>query len=221
MRIADRFPNAGLRTIVGEFLQFARNSKSNIEWISTPNIPLRVFSYGMILAGVAGIIFSISFLDFENANTKFDNMITVVEATINELVLLGVAIFFLVSMELRYKRNRALKRLNELRSIAHVIDMHQLTKDPNYLRKDAISTQHSPKRLLTKFELQRYLDYCSEATALVAKIAALYSQSLPDTIVIGAVNEIEDLTTGISQKIWQKLVILNEIPESELKENQA
>ncbi len=88
--------------------------------------------------------------------------------------------------------------------------MHQLTKDPVIILNKEGDTEHSPKRTLSKFELQRYLDYCSEAMALISKVAALYAQSLPDKTVISAVNEIEILSTGLSRKIWQKLVILND-----------
>ena len=42
---------------------------------------------------------------------------------------------FLFSLEGRLKRRTALRMLHRLRSIAHVVDMHQLTKDPeNVLR---------------------------------------------------------------------------------------
>jgi len=91
----------------------------------------------------------------------------------------------------------------------HIIDMHQLTKDPHMVDGPQISTKSSPTRTLTKFELQRYLDYCSEATAIISKVAALYAHSLNDEIVISAVNDIEDLSTGLSRKIWQKLMILD------------
>jgi hypothetical protein len=87
--------------------------------------------------------------------------------------------------------------------------MHQLTKDPNLVESPHPSTKSSPKRTLTKFEIQRYLDYCSEATAIISKVAVLYAQSLNDEIVISAVNEIEVLCTGLSRKIWQKIMILH------------
>ncbi|NJO92697.1 MAG: hypothetical protein HC831_29815, partial [Chloroflexia bacterium] len=67
---------------------------------------------------------------------------------------------------------------------------------------------------LSKFELQRYLDYCSEALSLVGKVAALYAQSLPNEGVVRTVNEIELLSTGFSRKIWQKLIILNQMDET-------
>ena len=49
------------------------------------------------------------------------------------MVLIGAAIFFLVTLETRVKRRRALAALHELRAIAHIIDMHQLTKDPEWV----------------------------------------------------------------------------------------
>jgi len=38
---------------------------------------------------------------------------------------------------------------------------------------------------------------------------ALYVQKFDDGVALSAVNEIEDLTTGLSRKIWQKIMILN------------
>ena len=45
--------------------------------------------------------------------------------------------------------------------------------------------------------------------SLTSKLAAVYAQNLPDPVVIDAVNEIESLTTNLSQKIWQKITILD------------
>jgi len=125
--------------------------------------------------------------------------------------LIGAAIFFMVTIETRVKRHKASKFLNELRVIAHVIDMHQLTKDPGMREAFQQNTKNSPNRELDTFELQRYLDYCSEAFSLIGKVAALYAQSLPNEVVVRTVNEIEDLSSGLSRKVWQKLIILNDM----------
>ena len=45
-----------------------------------------------------------------------------------------------------------------------------------------------------RHELMRYLDYCSEMLSLTNKLAALYAQNLPDSVVIDTVNDIEELT---------------------------
>jgi hypothetical protein len=94
--------------------------------------------------------------------------------------------------------------------------MHQLTKDPERMHVQGPDTRSSPKRTMTNFELNRYLDYCSEMLSLSGKIAALYVQDFPDAAVVAAVNDIEDLTSGLSRKIWQKIMILDEPTEPKL-----
>jgi hypothetical protein len=46
--------------------------------------------------------------------------------------------------------------------------------------------------------------------SLTGKLAALYMQDMRDPVIIESVNEIEDLTTSLSRKIWQKIMILNQ-----------
>ena len=92
--------------------------------------------------------------------------------------------------------------------MAHIIDMHQLTKDPESYFTPAPPVGTAPKRAMTPFELNRYLDYCSESLALISKIAALYVQGFQDPVLLDAVDDIEDLSAGFSRKIWQKLTIL-------------
>jgi len=46
--------------------------------------------------------------------------------------------------------------------------------------------------------------------SLTGKLAALYVQNFDDSVVLSSVDEIESLTTGLSGKIWQKLMILHE-----------
>jgi hypothetical protein len=62
---------------------------------------------------------------------------------------------------------------------------------------------------MSVFELSRYLDYCSEMLSLLSKSAALYIQDFDDPVTISTVNEIESLASGLSAKIWQKIMILD------------
>jgi len=87
--------------------------------------------------------------------------------------------------------------------------MHQLTKDPAYLLAPPNDTAHSPKRMMTPYELTRYLDYCSELLSIVSKLAALHAQYLSDPVVLNAVNDVEQLAHGLASKIWQKIMILD------------
>ena len=46
--------------------------------------------------------------------------------------------------------------------------------------------------------------------AFEEKVSALYAERFDDPVVLQAVEEVEALTTGLSRKIWQKIVILGE-----------
>jgi hypothetical protein len=116
-----------------------------------------------------------------------------------------------VTAEDRLQRREALGYIRELRAIAHIVDMHQLTKDPDRMLQRVADTASSPKRSLTRDQLGRYLDYCSELLALTSKLAALYAERFNDSVVLQAVDEVEALTSGLSAKIWQKIMVLDAI----------
>ena len=131
------------------------------------------------------------------------------DAAINDLVFLGAAVFFLGTLEGRLKRRRLLPLLHQLRSVAHVVDMHQLTKDPERLRASFRPTEKSADPMgLTPDELEHYLDYCSELLSLIGKVAALCAEESRDPVVLDTVSTVETLTTGMSRKIWQKISLL-------------
>ena len=51
--------------------------------------------------------------------------------------------------------------------------------------------------------------------SLTSKVAVLYAQVFPDPVVTDAVSDIERITAGLSQKIWQKIMILQALgPEA-------
>ena len=156
-----------------------------------------------ILALLWGLLGQIREFQFK----EFSTSIQALDASISSVVFIGAAVVFMVSWETRIKRYRALQAIHELRALSHIVDMHQLTKDPesSYAPGPGSATR---KRSLTPFELNRYLDYCSESLALISKIAALYAQGFQDPVLLDAVDDVEDLTAGFSRKIWQKLTIL-------------
>jgi hypothetical protein len=210
-RVGERFPDSGLRRLCRELQAVAVDAQRRVESISRPNRSLRV-GVGVLIAAILAIVFSaLISLHLPATVNDFGSFAQTLDAGINDVIFLGIAIFFLVSLERRIKRRRALRALHELRSLAHIVDMHQLTKGPERASITATEgdTPSSPKRDLTPFELSRYLDYCSELLSLVSKIAALYVQRFDDEVTLGAVNDLESLTSGLSRKIWQKIMILD------------
>jgi hypothetical protein len=207
-RIGERFPGAGLIRVCHDLVEVGRDSERRSLEIATPNRALRAAVGVVIAAGIAGLIAIALTVKLQLGNPEIFGVFQGVEAAMNIVVLVGAALFFAVSLERRIKRRRALTDLHAFRSIAHVIDMHQLTKDPGSILQPGPTTPSSPVRRMNRFELTRYLDYCSELLSLTGKLAALYAQNMPDPVVIDAVNDIEDLTSNMSRKIWQKISIL-------------
>ncbi|RYG30770.1 MAG: hypothetical protein EON93_14180 [Burkholderiales bacterium] len=213
-RIDERFPGRGLSALCKELLDIAREDKRRLSWVAKPNLLLRIGVGIAIASGFAGLLwFGISLPGIFpglQVDSEVSNVLQGVDAAVNTVALSGAASWFLLNLESRWRRRAVLDDLHELRSIAHVVDMHQLTKDPTQLHKGYESTSSSQVHDMNEFELMRYLDYCSEMLSLTGKLAALYMQNMRDPVIIEAVNEIEDLTTSLSRKIWQKIMILNQ-----------
>jgi hypothetical protein len=143
-----------------------------------------------------------------DGRASFD-WLPVIESAVNDVAFAAIASFFLLTVSQRLDRRAIVQELHRLRSLAHVIDMHQLTKDPERYLSQPDPTDASVTDTLSAVDLGRYLDYCSELLSLVAKTAALYSQESHDSQVLDTVSEIENLTTGLSRKIWQKIALLH------------
>jgi ABC-type polysaccharide/polyol phosphate export permease len=118
------------------------------------------------------------------------------DASFSFLVLLGSGAYFLISYESRARKKKLIQAINKLIGLAHVVESHQLSKDPdNNPYKDA--------KMLAK-----YLNYCTDLLALSSKIGFLYVQALNDPEAQSIESELETLTSGISRKIWQKIMLV-------------
>jgi hypothetical protein len=141
--------------------------------------------------------------------STFGEFVQATDAAFNVIVLLTGAVLFLVSMENRMKRNSALKVLHELRSLAHVVDMHQLSKDPvmdvGELDEGVRLSEDRPKAIKGAEDLWQYLSLSTDLLAVVGKLAACVAQSQTDRTVLDTVYEIEMISTSLSRKIWQKM----------------
>jgi hypothetical protein len=211
-RIDERFPASGLGRVSAELLSLAREASERAAYARRPHWPTRIgvgIAIAAMVAVVAAAVVAATRLPAEVRGLA--ELVQASEAALSDLVFLGATIVFLVTLEGRIKRQRVLRWLYQLRSVAHIVDMHQLTKDPERLLSPLPAlpdTASSPARTLTAPELGRYLDYCSELLALTSKVAATVVQHFTDPVVLQAVNEIETLCSGLSGKVWQKITLL-------------
>lgn len=157
----------------------------------------------VVLAAVTAFVLAVRAAVGEGVEREVD-WLPLLESTINDLVFAGIAVFFLWSLPERVHRRKLLALLHRLRSLAHVIDMHQLSKDGTPSPTDDAKTPLDERSRVV------YLRHCSELLSLVAKTAALVAEQSRDAIVLDTVGRIEQLTANLSTKIWQKITWLDQ-----------
>jgi len=214
-RIGQRFPNAGLARVCEDLVETSRDTARRVRNLARPYIGLQLLVALTLTALLCALAYIVSLLDLRQLSLHpgLVDLSEGLDSSFNLVVLASGAVWFLMTTERRLKRRRTMRALYELRSFAHVIDMHQLTKDPTVVLGGGARTPSSPERRMTQFELSRYLDYCSEMLALVSKLAALYAGATHDEAIVAAVNEMEVLTSDLGRKIWQKIMILSQLDE--------
>jgi len=211
-RIAARFPDRGLRRVADQLSALVAEVESSAVDLNGRVRRARIVSRVLVVLVVVGTLVALALgardvLSDHAPDTSLE-WLPLIETGINDLVFAGLAVFFLYSLPERLQRGDALALLHRLRSLAHIIDMHQLTKDPERLRGSFVPTAASADPHLTRDQMQHYLDYCSEMLSLVAKAAALCAEESRDAVVLDTVSTVESLTSEMSREIWQKISLL-------------
>lgn len=213
-RICRKFPDSGLSKVAAELLAISQEAATRAAMAERPHLPLRIGTGLLLFLAVAWLGWVVAHMKLRMSVGSVFDLLQGLESSINVILLVAAGIWSLVSLESRIKRKAALEMLHELRVLAHLVDMHQLTKDPKCIFTDEVELPQ-PGNPLTTPQLAQYLDYCNDMLSLTGKIAALYAQYFDDRVVLQAVDEVENLTTSLSRKIWQKIMILHEIAVSE------
>eukprot|EP00808_Paulinella_micropora_P027642 g69150.t1 len=221
LRIKERFGAVSLCKVCNELIDFTQEKSEQLERIAQPNHFLRACIFLVVVAGASLLLWLGTLVTTHRAwsgtpvTTQFTgpglfSFLQGIDSSINLLLVMGAAVFFLLRLEGLWKRRHALKDLDELRSLIHVIDLHQLSKDPSvqFSYLSITPTQSSPDRPMSLPQLVRYLNYCSEMLSLAAKVAALYHQRGDDQVIKDTASELELLTLNLSSKIWQKITLV-------------
>ena len=205
-RIARNFPRAGLRNIGRELIDVSADAPRRIGAIQRRSTIVRVVAW-LLSVAIVGILLTIPFTLRPGRVDTLADAVQVLEAALSASFFIGACILFLLSWQSRMRHARTMEAIHELRALAHVVDMHQLTKDPPMMLAGE-GPAGSKAEIYTPQELQRYLDYCSEMLALISKVAVLYAQESTDPQTMNVVDDIEDLTNGLSRKVWQKIILI-------------
>ncbi len=213
-RIAARFPERGLRRVAVELQELVQVVDATSADLNGRVRRARIVSRILVVLVLGGTLVALAVgardaLSDRAPNTSLE-WLPLIESGVNDLIFAALAVYFLYSIPERMQRGGSLALLHRMRSLAHIIDMHQLTKDPERLRDGFRRTPMSADPGLGRDEMEHYLDYCSEMLSLVAKIAALCAEESRDAVVLDTVSRIESLTSAMSREIWQKISLLPE-----------
>ena len=212
MRITRRFPDRNLRHVAAELSglvgEVSAQSSADRRRHRAITLACRVTAVAIVTIAITAIVLAIHDALPESGDVRGFQWLSVLESGIADLVYAAIAVYFLMSLPNRLTRRRLLALLHRLRSLAHVVDMHQLTKDPERLQERFRGTDATITFTMTAAELENYLDYCSEMLSLIAKTAALCAEESTDAVVLDTVSEVETLTVGLAREIWQKISLL-------------
>jgi hypothetical protein len=209
-RILALFPPSGLGEVSVELLATAKHCLAEVREIKKPLWKLRAVVAASVVALTLLPALPAFGMNFPLKFATLAEFLSATDAGFNILLLLAGGVLFLISVESRIKRNRTLRALNELRSLAHVVDMHQLSKDPG-VQAEPLAPRvpgRRPPVIRNQGDLWHYLNFCGDLLAVLGKLAACFAEAVTDRSVLDSINEIEMLCTALSRKIWHKMSIV-------------
>lgn len=190
--ISTEFKGAGLARIALEVEKLTGEAVATAERIARPNYWIR--------AGIASLlIISVGCIGWGVAHATKQELIGWFDMSKPAAWPICLGIFFLITLEIRWKRDKAIKAVHELRAIAHIIDMHQLGKD-----SEIEKFRNNPNAFRSK--ITAYLHACTALLALVSKIGELYVEGFQDSVAVDTVAQFESVCNGLNTKIWQKII---------------
>jgi len=208
-RVEEHFPGSGLSSLASEITEVAEGTVARVAEIKKPRIALRFTVGVMVILALASPLICSFLLSFREEVTNLGEFLQATDAGLHMLLLLAGGIVFLIGMENRMRRNQALEALAEFRSLAHLVDLHQINKDPGLDGSPA--PENDTRTVRSDHELAFYLDYSGDLLSIVGKLSAYYAQNLQDRVILDAVTEIETLTSTLSNKLWLKILVLREM----------
>src|SRR5258706_10841331 len=123
-RIGEAFPGSGLAGLAASLAAIAADAVARSARIRAANWRLRLVSTALL--GSMALLIGLAILHARPPPEEIEafQLAQGIDALLSAIVLCGAAVAFVVTLEVRAKRKKALEALHELRVLAHVIDLH-------------------------------------------------------------------------------------------------
>jgi hypothetical protein len=200
-KICESFPEASLRHTSLTILTIALEIPSTIKWIMKRNYFVMITLFLLFATVGSGLYYTWKNMNITFSGVNIAEFAQMFDASFSFLVLLGSGAYFLFSYQSRARKQKLVRAINKLIGLTHVVESHQLTKDPDH-------NPYKDSKMLAK-----YLNYCTDLLALISKIGFLYVQALNEPEAQSIEGDLETLTSGISRKIWQKIMLVGRLEQ--------
>ena len=207
-QIKARFKEAGLSNVAALIVKTTEEAEDTAKAIARTD--WRVFA-GQALVVVLAVVGVVAYFQSgQNPKPVLQTVTEFLDSAKGSAAILVAAGAFLFTLGRWRKRGRVLRAIHKLRALAHLVDMHQLSKNPTRLGQ-AVPSHEVAGQPLDAESMRLYLHFCTELLAVVGKLGQLYVQEFSDSTALAAVDQFEELAMGLSSKIWQKLMILDRV----------
>ena len=119
-RINARFPEAGLSRVCADVIETAKFCARDARDLARPRPLWRLGALTIVGLGIAAQVLAFRFLNIQFSTLTAPELLQGLEAAVNLLILFGGATWFLLTLEERMKRQRALDALGAREGIERV-----------------------------------------------------------------------------------------------------
>lgn len=215
-RLADRvhawFPNRGIdrhaQWLAAHVAQVVADGRSAIEaprWLRLISDIGGVAALVLLLATSFLCVRRVGDIDYlPTYLSSLDAFLTVLAATVAGGLTMR-------SVRQRVERDRAIRKLNTLRSFAHVTDMLQVSKCPTRLLFVSASELPVAGDDADAPGMSRYIACCAEIMSMTGTVAALYGEWTSDALAHSAIDDVEQLCATLEGKSLQRVLLLEQM----------
>jgi hypothetical protein len=197
-RVGEKLPGSRLSAFAVALVQIARQTDGRAREARRPILAIRLASALATAASLLGLWYLASRIHTRWEFGTITEVFEAADAGFNLVVILAGALWFLITLEARIKRRKALESIEELREFIHVIDVTQLYYTPD------LYAPHSADSLSPLDLDYTYLLFCTQMLGVIGNLAPLYTRGAAGDSIMRAAAEVEIFANATAAKLLSK-----------------